>query len=127
MPREVGIRRRRVVPRSRTVSLALIVGVLALLVLAARPTVAQEFLVRTYTIADGLPSPDVRGMAQDQAGRLWVATRAGVVCYDGAAWERKGVPEPLPLPDYIVLARDSRGTVWAVSPQAFAPVASFDG
>jgi len=127
MPREIGIRRRRVVPRSRSVFLALFVVALALLVPAARPALAQEFLVRTYAIADGLPSPDVRGVAQDEAGRLWVATRAGVVCYDGAVWERTGVPEPLPLPDYTALGRDSRGTVWAVSPQASAPVASFDG
>lgn len=42
--------------------------------------------MRTYSAMDGLISGEVYGVAQDPAGRLWFATRRGLVHFDGLNW-----------------------------------------
>lgn len=39
-----------------------------------------------YDTSDGLPSEDVRAALQDRAGRLWVATAAGLALFDHEYW-----------------------------------------
>ncbi|MCS6859023.1 MAG: hypothetical protein NZT92_01735 [Abditibacteriales bacterium] len=40
-----------------------------------------------YTIADGLPSNNVRALALDAQGRVYAATDKGVAVFDGKQWE----------------------------------------
>src|SRR5258706_7900143 len=44
---------------------------------------AQEYQMKTYRVADGLPSDVVKGVAKDSAGFLWIATDDGLVQFDG--------------------------------------------
>lgn len=43
----------------------------------------QEYLVRHYTIENGLPVNSVNGIAQDDDGYLYISTHDGLVQYDG--------------------------------------------
>lgn len=42
---------------------------------------------RRWDVADGLPNPAVRALAETPDGRLWVGTRAGLARFDGRAFE----------------------------------------
>ncbi len=86
---------------------------------------AQSYPVHTYTAADGLPSSEVYAAAQDSAGRLWLATRSGVVTYDGASWEDQGSVGPRGALQFTWLRSDSGGTVWAYSPFEPEPLMVF--
>ena len=60
--------------------------ILMLLVICAWRGLAytqEEFAVTWYTTRDGLPHNDVRSIAQDSTGFLWIATWDGLSRYDG--------------------------------------------
>ncbi|AXK71371.1 response regulator [Lysobacter sp. TY2-98] len=41
---------------------------------------------RQYTVADGLPSNRINGIAQDRSGYLWIATSDGLARFDGVGF-----------------------------------------
>ncbi|MCP5532299.1 MAG: hypothetical protein H7A48_03945 [Akkermansiaceae bacterium] len=45
--------------------------------------VSDEYVLRTWEVADGLPSNTVSGIAQTPDGYLWLATSIGLVRFDG--------------------------------------------
>ena len=49
----------------------------------ARAEVPESPRLRVIGVADGLPSSNINGMAQDRAGYLWLATTDGLARYDG--------------------------------------------
>ena len=58
------------------------------------PATAQVYNTQVYGPSDGLNSSVVFGAAQDSTGRLWFATRRGLVRYDGKDWYN--VPDRAP-------------------------------
>ena len=50
----------------------------------------EDFLVRSWHSEDGLPSNNVRSIAQSTDGYLWVATAEGVVRFDGVRFSAVG-------------------------------------
>jgi signal transduction histidine kinase/ligand-binding sensor domain-containing protein/FixJ family two-component response regulator len=88
--------------------------VTTLLVLALRVPVvpAQSYLMRTYSIEQGLPSPEVYSISQDQQGRMWFATRLGPVAFDGMTWAQGEGYNQISTNLASVIRCDSRGTVW---------------
>jgi signal transduction histidine kinase/ligand-binding sensor domain-containing protein len=96
---------------------------LAALVLAAplaaraqEPEASYEPLPRgqqwdAMTMFHGMPSRNVRAIAQDREGLLWLATDAGLVRYDGQRVERVPLDEgPVAV---LALASDREGRLWA--------------
>jgi hypothetical protein len=66
-------------------------------------------LVRAHT----LPRADVRGVAVDAAGGLWVATAEGLVVGDGqGTWYTLGAMDGLPYADVRGVAAGPDGSVW---------------
>ncbi len=49
----------------------------------ARAALPESPRLRVVGVAEGLPSSNVNGMAQDRAGYLWLATNDGLARYDG--------------------------------------------
>jgi len=94
-------------------------------VLAARPAQASRYHIHTYTQGDGLPSGSVQDVAQGADGRMWFATRAGIVCYDGREWMLFDTASGLPTIDQYRVLVDRTGRVWAVGRDAHCAV--FDG
>ena len=68
-----------------------------------------------YTESEGLPTSLVGGITQDQEGRIWVATRAGVASYDGAAWTLHDMSRGLPIAQHRDITVDHTGGIWAVA------------
>ncbi|MBN1295718.1 diguanylate cyclase [bacterium] len=78
--------------------------------------VAPEFLniySRVYSTRHGLPSNHVSHITQDDVGRIWVATQAGVASYDGQRFTE------YPFPDrqdaslfFSFIFHDSRHRTW---------------
>ncbi|MGH8145411.1 MAG: two-component regulator propeller domain-containing protein [Rhodanobacteraceae bacterium] len=71
---------------------------------------------RSYGMAEGLPSAQVYGVTQDHAGYLWIGTHAGLVRYDGHAFQvfRHDPKQPMSLPadDVSALLVDRTGRLW---------------
>jgi signal transduction histidine kinase/ligand-binding sensor domain-containing protein len=67
-----------------------------------------------WTQADGLPSGQVRAIAQDQTGFLWLGTDSGLVRFDGMRFETVEEVYGVKLPDQelraVVASRD--GSLW---------------
>ncbi len=48
---------------------------------------AQRYHTRIYDYSSGLPTLDLSGITQDTRGDLWIASRTGLIHYDGLDWQ----------------------------------------
>jgi ligand-binding sensor domain-containing protein/signal transduction histidine kinase len=74
----------------------------------------QDFAVRTWSKADGLPDGSVTVIEQTKDGYLWVGTAAGLVRFDGVkftkvALGKGGTNRPVSI---TALCEDSSGFLW---------------
>lgn len=81
---------------------------------------AERLPIRSYTVADGLPSDTIHAMIRDSRGLLWFATREGLAIFDGYSFETYGRANGLTVDNVsdILQARD--GTYWAATPDGLA-------
>jgi PAS domain S-box-containing protein len=68
-----------------------------------------------YTESTGAPSSAVMGLAQDDSGRVWFASRAGLLCYDGSSWKAEDDTGGLPTPWQRDVVIDHRGDMWSLT------------
>jgi signal transduction histidine kinase/ligand-binding sensor domain-containing protein len=80
-----------------------------------RSAPANQYVLAAWTTDQGLPAGDVRAMAQDRDGFLWLATATGLVRFDGFEFTPWGAHGEPPLPGTfvrsLIAARD--GSLWA--------------
>jgi ligand-binding sensor domain-containing protein len=65
----------------------------------------------TYTSFNGLCGDRVNSIIQDKSGKIWIATRSGVSCYDGKSFTNftnKGVP----FTNVRCMKEDKNGKIW---------------
>ncbi|GAB6196672.1 ATP-binding protein [Lysobacter xanthus] len=67
---------------------------------------------RQFTVADGLPSNRINGLAQDRAGYLWIATSDGLARFDGVGFRTWRVDQGLRDNDVWAVHVDARDRVW---------------
>jgi streptogramin lyase len=71
---------------------------------------------RVYTIKDGLSHNDIRCIAQDQYGFLWIGTWEGLCRYDGFEFKRyycdPNDPSSLPYSHIMDIAVDKYNNIW---------------
>ena len=95
---------------ARTLEIALTIATGLALALPAR---SQAYPAYTYEERDGLLSGEVYDIAQESTGRMWFATRAGLVSYDGQAWRLELPPAPgRPLAHLVI---DDQDRIWAAT------------
>jgi len=89
----------------------------------------QSYLVHRYSESDGLSSANVYDIAQDSQGKIWLATRSGIVSYDGINWKKYSVADGLPVLSYFKISVDQNDRIWvlAVPIQEGIQLAYFDG
>jgi PAS domain S-box-containing protein len=75
---------------------------------------AQSYLVHHYTEQEGLGSSEVHDALQDDKGRMWFATRAGISLYDGVTWEHFTTSVGLRADNFLKLQMDEKGRIWAL-------------
>jgi PAS domain S-box-containing protein len=92
-----------------------LLSIVALCLASVLPASGQIFHMATYNDQDGLPSAAVTGMVQDADGCIWLATRLGLVRYDGRSWITEDGEEPLTGAPIGDIALDQHGDIWAVS------------
>jgi ligand-binding sensor domain-containing protein len=74
--------------------------------------VAQNIPMKNYTVEDGLPSPEVYDMIQDDYGYLWFSTDHGLSRYDGYEFENFGVKEGLTNNTVFKFYKTKNGNIW---------------
>ena len=73
---------------------------------------------RQLTVADGLPSNSINGIAEDQSGYLWIATSDGLARYDGITFRVWRAGDGL-LDNYLWSVHvDARNRIWVGTSQA---------
>lgn len=73
---------------------------------------SQEVSHRNFTTADGLPSPDVFAVHQDQQGYLWFGTDRGVSRYNGYEFENFTTSDGLTHNTVFEISEDPNGDLW---------------
>ncbi len=98
------------------------------------PAHARTRLVRTMTADDGLAAPDVRALAQDSHGFLWIGTTGGLTRYDGrqlTPWApdllNDHIPVLAPGPDGSLVAAVSAGAAYRITHDGAIPLPGPDG
>jgi signal transduction histidine kinase/sugar lactone lactonase YvrE len=97
-------------------TLLAIAGLFALLALAslapAHAGLPETPQPQQLTVADGLPSNRINGIAEDQFGYLWIATSDGLARYDGLGFRVWRVGEGLRDNFVWTVHVDARNRVW---------------
>ncbi len=74
----------------------------------------QKYVVKTYSIEDGLPTRNINDACQDSSGIMWFATSYGITKYDGFSFtnfdKTNGIPDQL----YRKIKIDEKGIIWAL-------------
>jgi ligand-binding sensor domain-containing protein/signal transduction histidine kinase len=75
---------------------------------------AQDFQVRNWHVADGLPDGTVTSLAQTPDGYLWVGTPKGLARFDGHSFTRVETAGDTALkdPSVVGLLTDRQGGLW---------------
>lgn len=84
----------------------------ALLLAAAGIVHGQQYGFIQLTPRDGLAQSQVRCMAQDKTGYLWIGTLGGASRFDGLDFTNFGLRDGLPDPQVNALLGASDGRVW---------------
>ncbi|MGV8039160.1 MAG: two-component regulator propeller domain-containing protein [Thermoanaerobaculaceae bacterium] len=95
-----------------------------LVVLAARPSPAQQWPVTTFTPDDGLAGSQLWDLLQDSRGYLWVGTSTGISRYDGVSFVGFTAADGLHNQVVRTIVEDQRGWLWFGTHDG---VARFDG
>ncbi len=108
-------------PMKRFIVCGLTCGALASLPLLARAGqlqgVLRDFVVRTWTKADGLPDDSVTTLIQTSDGYLWIGTGTGLVRFDGVKFTQVPllVPSQQRPVSITALCEDAVGRLWVGS------------
>ncbi len=88
---------------------------------------AQEYYYRSYTVYDGLPSQEIYDIAQDSLGYIWLATRRGVIVYDGFGLRRLDTLASLAPMQLTRLCFDPLGHPWLTGYSPFSLLLHSEG
>jgi signal transduction histidine kinase/ligand-binding sensor domain-containing protein len=77
-------------------------------------TIGQIYFVNNYSVESGLPTSFIYDVTQDNKGRMWFATAAGISIYDGFLWKNMNLSDSLPNTVYRKIITDEKGIVWAI-------------
>ncbi|MBS1781476.1 MAG: hypothetical protein JSS78_00245 [Bacteroidetes bacterium] len=85
---------------------------------------AQRYPFYNLSIEDGLIQTQIRGLAQDSIGNLWIATIGGLSRFDGVSFRNYTVRDGLPTNAIFSLAFDKHGILWIAHNRG---ITKFDG
>jgi len=89
-------------------------SLLVLTFFVATPAVAEQaWYVRTWQSDDGLPDNTVMAIDQTPDGFLWVATKTGLVRFDGVQFREFSTQAPgMPVDAISAMCSDHKGRLW---------------
>jgi hypothetical protein len=74
---------------------------------------AQQWVIKKYTVNDGLADSYVLSICQDSQGFLWIGTANGLSRFDGKEFVNYGYTEGLPNLVVDVVYEDHQKRLWA--------------
>lgn len=77
-----------------------------------------------YTTRDGLVQLQIRSLASDAYGQIWIGTQNGLSMFDGKNFRTYGPAQGVPRSVLVQLAVDEHQRVWALS---YSELCVFDG
>lgn len=95
-----------------------------LLLTLTRVAEGQEFMLKQYTVADGLVQMQVNALFEDSRGYLWVCTRAGVSRFDGYEFKNYTKREGLGETFCYGAQEDKHGIIWITHPSGISAISS---
>ncbi len=77
----------------------------------------RQYVLRTWTMEQGLPQNTIHAMLQTKDGFLWIGTRGGLARFDGLNFilYKAGAPNSIPGESITGLAEDRDGSLWISS------------
>lgn len=98
----------------RLISLFLMkrIGLILLLVYCTTFVAAQRYSFYNLGVEDGLIQSQVRALAQDQYGHLWVGSLGGLSRYDGTQFTNYNVRNGIPANSVQAISTDAEGNIW---------------
>lgn len=77
---------------------------------------SQSYTIYHYGFRNGLSNTDILDITQDNDGKMWFATGAGVVSFDGYTWITfKDFPNLQSPPAFIKIAQSNNGNIFALT------------
>ena len=76
--------------------------------------VSQMYSITHYSVEEGLSSRNILDITQDNTGRIWVATNAGISMYDGYEWTNYDLKDISATSKFVKIKRDEKGYIWAI-------------
>jgi ligand-binding sensor domain-containing protein/two-component sensor histidine kinase len=76
---------------------------------------AERLPIRSYSVADGLPSNTINAIIRDSRGYLWFATREGLARFDGYEFSTYGRANGLPRDNVLDFIQTRTETYWAAT------------
>lgn len=74
--------------------------------------IAQNISLENYSVEEGLPSPEVYDVIQDDYGYLWFATDHGLSRYNGYEFENYGLKDGITNTTVFGFFRQKNGKIW---------------
>ncbi len=93
---------------------------------ASKNIFPQDYITTTYTTTNGLENSKVFDVLQDESGKMWFATAAGICTYDGSEWYYFKEDSNYKKTSYVRLKQDSKGYIWALPELSTYPIEYFD-
>ena len=77
----------------------------------------RQYVLRTWTLEQGLPQNSIRAMLQTHDGLLWIGTRGGLARFDGTKFTayQSGAPNSISGESITGLAEDRDESLWISS------------
>ncbi len=88
---------------------------------------ADEGEWRTYTVVDGLASPNVTAIFQDSKSSMWFGTGGGISRLDGKNFQSFSGKDGLPNDHIRQILEDKKGHLWLIFHGEHSPVIRYDG
>ena len=70
--------------------------------------VSQMYSITHYSVEEGLSSRNILDITQDNTGRIWVATNAGISMYDGYEWTNYDLKDISATSKFVKIKRDEK-------------------
>lgn len=96
------------------------ITLLGLCIICVLTAAAQRFSFYNLSVENGLVQSQVRSLAQDNYGHLWVGTWGGLSRYDGTTFTNYSIRNGLIDNSIMAVTTDKLGNIWLGTPQGIS-------